>query len=284
MTDEQNETTPRWQPDMWQFEALYAAPPQLDGETLRAALEEHLGEVHLISKGADSKTLMFALHDYCVDYSDKQSVPSQIAILRADTPFDPSEYDDAIQQTWDWPEKQEAIAQSKHCILVTEVMGRGLEVEDRLEILQAVMHVIIENGGVTAISQSNARCLLNPQTYIQHHADGYVYYGVINVRFFNISNHEGDMLMDSVGGSVFGVPDVQCHFRGLDPSDISRFVFNSAVYLIQNGDVIEDGHTLAGIEQGSKWRCQHEDALVAPERVVLDANPGAPYAAGNRDS
>ena len=173
MTDEQNETTPRWQPDMWQFEALYAAPPQLDGETLRAALEEHLGEVHLISKGTDSKTLMFALHDYCVDYSDKQSVPSQIAILRADTPFDPSEFDDAIQQTWDWPEKQEAIAQSRHCILVTEFMGRGLEVEDRLEILQAVMHVIIENGGVSAVSQSNARCRRRPPPSLPPPADNY---------------------------------------------------------------------------------------------------------------
>ncbi|QIL81102.1 DUF4261 domain-containing protein [Diaphorobacter sp. HDW4A] len=282
MTEELTETSPRNPPDMWQFEALYAAPPQLDGETLRAALEEYLGEVQLISRGSDGKALMFALLDYCVDYSDKKSMPSQIAILHADKPLDTAEYAEAIQQTWDWPEKEEAIAQSTHCVLVTEFMGRGLEVEDRLEILQAIMHVIIENGGVTAISQSNARCLLNPETYVQNHADGYAYYGVLNVRFFNISNHEGDMLMDSVGASVFGVPDLQCHFRQLDPSEVSRFVFNSAVYLIQNGDVIEDGHTLAGIEKGSKWRCQHEDALVAPERLVLDANPGAPYAVGNR--
>ena len=269
-------------PDMWAFEALYAQPPQLDGETLRAALAKRLGTVDLISAAADSDTIMLALRDYAVDYGDKKEVPSEIAIFRAEQPCDTNDYLDALQQTWDWPEKEAALAQCRHCVLVSEFMGRGLDTEDRLEILQAVMHVMIENGGVTAISQSNAVCLINPQRYVQTHADGYIYYGVLNVRFFNISNHPGDMLMDTLGAAAFGVPDVQLHFKALEPAQVTPFLFNTGVYLIQNGDAIQDGHTLTGVDGRSKWPCQHEEALIGPERLVLDVNPGAGFAAGQR--
>ena len=280
MTHNDNEQSePRMAPDMWSFEALYAQAPQLDGERLRAALAERLGDVELLM---DGETILLALHDYTVDYSDKKGVPSEIAILHADKPCTPSDYTEALQQTWDWPEKESALAQCRHCVLVSEFMGRGLETEERLEILQAVMHVLIENGGVTAISQSNAACLINPARYIEAHAEGFIYYGVLNVRFFSISNRPGEMLMDTLGGAAFGVPDVQCHFLQLDPAAVSPYLFNAGVYLVQNGDVIEDGHTLPSIDGQSKWSCQHEDALVPPERLVLDVNPGVGLAAGNR--
>lgn len=260
----------RMAPDMWAFEALYAQPAMLDGETLRAALAERLGSVDLV---ADGDTILLALRDYCVDYSDKKGVPSEIAIIRAGEAMDATDYASALEQTWDWPEKESALAQCQHCVLVSEFMGRGLPVPERLEILQAIMHVLIENGGVTAISQTNAGCLLNPQRYLQAHADGFIYYGVVNVRFFNISNRPGEMLMDSLGGATFGVPDVQLLFSEMDPAEVSRFVFNTSVYLVEHGDVIADGHTVAGIDGQSKWACKHLDALVEPERLVVDIDP-----------
>ncbi|MEG0974098.1 MAG: DUF4261 domain-containing protein [Comamonas sp.] len=266
-------------PDMWSFEALYATQPVLDGEVIRAALAERLGDVELLMEG---DVILLALHDYTVDYGDKKDVPSEIAIMLANQPCNPSEYTEALTQTWDWPEKEAALAQCQHSVLVSEFMGRGLETEERLEVIQAVMHVMIENGGITAISQTNAGCLIKPERYISMHAEGSVYYGVLNVRFFNISNHPGEMLMDSLGLATFGLPDVQCHFKALNPPEVSRFLFNTAAYLIQNGDVIQDGHTLPSIDGQGKWPCQHEEALIPPERMVLDVNPGLGLAAGNR--
>ena len=55
MTHNDNEQSePRMAPDMWSFEALYAQPPQLDGERLRAALAERLGDVELLMDGEHS--------------------------------------------------------------------------------------------------------------------------------------------------------------------------------------------------------------------------------------
>ena len=70
--------------------------------------------------------------------------------------------------------------------------------------------------------------------------------------------------MDTRGLSEIGLQDLQCHFRNLDPNNVSRVLFNTAVYLFDNGPVIESGNTVAGVEEGSKWECQFENALVAP--------------------
>jgi hypothetical protein len=53
--------------------------------------------------------------------------------------------------------------------------------------------------------------------------------------------------------------------------------------IFDQGDVIEDGHTVEGFPPGSRWRCRHEKALIVPTREVLDVNPGVPFAAGNRN-
>ena len=59
-------------------------------------------------------------------------------------------------------------------------------------------------------------------------------------------------------------------------------LYNTAIYLLEHGDIIADGHTLTG-SNGEPWHCRHEDSLLEPSRLVLDICPNAPYAAGNRD-
>jgi hypothetical protein len=91
------------------------------------------------------------------------------------------------------------------------------------------------------------------------------------------------MVMDSLGLAALGLPDLQCHFRGLDCNAIAGLLHNLGIYLFENGDVIEDGHTIDGIAANQRWRCQHEMSLIGPERAVLDIDPGQPFAAGNRN-
>jgi len=90
------------------------------------------------------------------------------------------------------------------------------------------------------------------------------------------------MLMDTRGLQELGLHDLQCHFRGLDPNAVASVLFNTAVYIFENGPVIASGNTIAGIEPESKWRCHFENALVKPARELLDLNPGPPFAAGKR--
>jgi hypothetical protein len=99
---------------------------------------------------------------------------------------------------------------------------------------------------------------------------------------FNIEHSAADLLMDTRGLSPFGLPDLQCHFRGLEPRDVARVLYTTAFYLFESGDVIKDHHTVAGVGPASKWTCQHQQSLAKPDRVVIDLNPRSPFAAGNR--
>ena len=121
----------------------------------------------------------------------------------------------------------------------------------------------------------------HPQSWLDA-GDEQPYYGLINVRYYTISNHPGDSIMDTRGLSVFGVPDLQCHYRDLEPDAVKQLLYNTAIYLLEHGDIIADGHTLTG-SNGEPWHCRHEDSLLEPSRLVLDICPNAPYAAGNRD-
>jgi hypothetical protein len=88
--------------------------------------------------------------------------------------------------------------------------------------------------------------------------------------------------MDTRGLAELGLPDVQMHFRNLPPGKVAGFLYGAAEYILANGDCIADGNTIAGIEPGQKWKCQHEMSLWNPKRIVIDVNPGIGVACGSR--
>ena len=72
------------------------------------------------------------------------------------------------------------------------------------------------------------------------------------------------------------------HYQGLDPNQVAHLLHSLAMYLLDNGDVIEPGHTIPGTAPDSAWECTFEEALVDPKREVLDLNPGPVHAGGDR--
>jgi hypothetical protein len=99
----------------------------------------------------------------------------------------------------------------------------------------------------------------------------------VNARLFTLNDRDGEMVMDTLGLTAVGLPDVQVHFQSLDPGTVAGWLLNVAKYLLAHGDVIEDGHTIEGMPKDARWRCRRETSLVAPERVVVNAEPSAPY-------
>ena len=106
--------------------------------------------------------------------------------------------------------------------------------------------------------------------------------GLVNVRLFRIENDPGVCVMDTLGLHALGLPDFQLHFRDLEPSALAAHLYNLAAYAFEAEEPIESGHTVSGPDGDERWRVQLEDALLEPARVVLDIDPGAPYAAGDR--
>ena len=265
-------------------ELLFRQPPELDFQAIRARAEQLTGSpVELPRSDKASKAILFFHPEYVQQYADNKRAAPQTALLRADKPTDPAKYIDEVQQSWLCREAAELIEGTNHGLLITEMLTRSLLPSLRVRLFHGVLQAVLEQCEPAAVVCTNSQQILPPQVYL----DGVESLpierpGTLNVRFYNISNTPGTMLMDTRGMQEIGLVDLQCHFRDLDPQQVASKLYSTALYLFEDGNEIEAGDTLEGIEPGTKWMCRYEDSLWAPERPVLDLNPGEPYAAGNR--
>lgn len=267
-------------------ELLCAERPAIDKRVLLGSLQRHCPAILPLDDHADSGPLAFIHPDHQVRYADG-SVPAQVFVAVADGSLDPGMLEEALQQSWGFPEARARVASGRATVLVSDLMASGLPYRTRLALFQRALAGVLEVVSAQAIRWSRAQQVIDPQAYLAALAEKAapnLEAGAVNVRFFNLQDTNGEMLMDSLGLAALGLCDVQCHFRDLEPGAVAGLLYGIAGYLFEKGDVIEDGHTVQGLNSGAKWRCQHERSLVPPDRMVLDVDPGPPHAAGGRRS
>lgn len=269
---------------MQMAELHYTTTPSYDAANIAARAEEllHSG-IESPQSDSGSGTLLFFHKNHSVQYKDS-AAPPQTAILATNKSTDPAAYTDRIQQSWSCDDAAERISASKYSRLVTEMMARGLEPPERIRLFHGVLQAFVEITHPHAIAFGHSQQIVAADAYLESCSmDPIQRLGSLNVRFFNISNSDAnDMIMDTRGLDEIGLHDLQCHFRDLDPNDVSELLFNIGLYIFENGSVIESGQTVAGTEPESKWICQFEESLLEPKRELLDLNPGSPFAAGGR--
>lgn len=182
-----------------------------------------------------------------------------------------------ISQTWDWPGAEEALAPARASVLVVEMYGGAYTARDRAAALVGVVRALAVATRPVALSWPTSQRVSDPG---EPAADGLG--GLLNVRLFSVSDDEDELVMDTRGLAPFGLPDLQVHFRDLEPGRLGALLYATAGYLLEEGDVLGEGHTISGIEADDRWTCHHEDSLIGPPRRVVDIDPGDPYAAGKR--
>jgi hypothetical protein len=267
----------------YMVELLYTERPQIDRERLLDELRRRCGNVERLT--SHEELYLYAFPDHLAHYTDG-SVPAQIFLAFPEERKEPMNLDDALQQSWGWEGAHAAAAACQTSVLLTDMMARGLDYKTRLELFHNALESVLAVAPCQAIHWAPAQHLVDPQAYLEarRSPDAHPLQHAVNVRFFHISNGQpGEMLMDTMGLATLGLPDLQCHFLELEPGEVARVLYNTAAYIYDNGDIVEDGHTIQGIRSDDRWLCRHELALVGPDREVLDVNPGMTHAAGSRE-
>jgi hypothetical protein len=259
---------------------------QFSKRQLFDSLKKRCSAVEPLDGNLDSELFAFVHPDHLIEYSDGR-IPAQTFIAVADRAPDMERLSPAIEQSWNFSGAREQVQRCTTSVLVSDLMAGGLEYKIRLALFQKVLTSVLEVIPCQAIHWHPSQQIIRPSNYLTTIASGnYPNFeaGALNVRLFQIINEgsQEDVLMDTLGLAVLGLPDLQCHFRDLDEDAVAEMLYNTGLYLFENGDVIKDGHTVAGIYPDDKWLCQHENSLTDPERVVLDINPGYPFTARNR--
>jgi len=268
---------------MQMVELLFRHRPTWDCAAVKARAQEILRSELDSSDPRDADKAFSIFHkDHPVKYTNGE-VPAQTAILATDQSPKPEDYKHDIEQSWRCRGALELLRGCIETRMVTEMMARPLTPRDRVSIFHGVLRAMIEVTSPAALVFKHSQQVIEPSDYLAaRDQDPILRPGSLNVRFFNISNSDGDMVMDTRGLEDVGLHDLQCHFRELNPTEVARVLFNTGVYIFEKGPIIESGQTVEGIEPGSKWRCQFENSLLDPKRELMDLNPGEPYAAGKR--
>lgn len=264
-------------------ELHFRSTPICDYAAVKARAQEILESDLDSSKPTEADKAFLIVHkQHPVEYADAE-IPAQTVILATDQPPQLEAYRQEIQQSWRCQGAEELLRGCKETRLVTEMMAQPLPPQVRISLFHGVLRALIEVTAPDALVFKHSQQVVAPADYLAACSEDPIFRpGSLNVRFFNISNSAGDMVMDTRGLEELGLHDLQCHFRDLDPTEVARVLYNTAVYIFDKGPVIESGQTVAGIQPGSKWRCQFENSLLEPKREVLDLNPGKPYAAAKR--
>jgi hypothetical protein len=253
-------------------ELLSASPIDLDLDAIAARASERAN-----ARTEVATSLGIAFPDIRIQFADAE-LPFTVSLLGMGSP--PHRGDDwiegALQQTWAWDRDRarEAVRRVTDAVLVTDMMAGPLDHRFRLPAYQAVLAAAVEAVHPDALHWMKSECLVEPDAYLANvEKDPLAFESAVNVRFVTIEDEPGQALMDTVGLAPFLIPDVQMHFSTLEPGWVACKLLNVARYLFENGDVIEDGHSVSGRTDDEKWPCRHEDPLLGPPRVVLDIDP-----------
>jgi hypothetical protein len=197
--------------------------------------------------------------------------------MLAVSPADIGDLGPSLNQSWDWPLARDVASRARHALVVHDMVTLGLERKARLDVYDRFLRVVLQATRPLAMHWLASERVVDPEAYLETR-DGVerLAKGYVNVRLFRVEGRSpGECVMDTLGLASFALPDLQCHYAGLDPRAVAGVLFNYAGYVFDNGDVLQDDNTVEGAVPGSKWRCRHETALVGPERMVVDLHPGA---------
>jgi hypothetical protein len=256
----------------YNVELLFENSPEINVDSALNELEKSLGKI--VHKKISHQHLFF-LVDHQINYEDGQA-PSQLLLIHSDPDKDDAPLTEEIQQSWQTPNASEIVERSKYKVLLTDLMSAALDIKERHDILYNAISSFVKHSNCLGVANKQSQQIISSDA-INNSNDPLL--GFVNIRLFNAG--EKGFVMDSMGLAALGMYDVQCHFFKLDPNEVSSLLYNITYYIFYDEPQFENGHTVSGIN-GEKWNVQFERALIAPNRDVLDINPGTGYAAGNR--
>lgn len=241
---------------------LLPAPVTLDAQRLLQTVREVEPDASL----RDGEPL-------CVQLEPGAGASATLTAL--DRVSEPEQVEAALNQTWDWPNARESVQHAQAELVIRDAAAHALGRRRRLRFVHALLRAAFEQTPVLALHWMPSQRIVHPEAYRESVGHGAPAGDTaINVRLFRIPDGKpGEMLMDTLGLAALGLPDLQCHFTGLNPGDVAPLLFAYAEYLFDKGDVLNDDSMVRGIHDQQEWVVHREESLAPPARDVVDIRP-----------
>jgi hypothetical protein len=260
----------------YELRLLYFEEPLVDRESWAEAFGRWLPEHQLESGEAGTP---FRLH----------SAAGELIEIGGPSGVDAAEVEAAAEQSWNWREGRQTGPRCRYALTIVDHTSAFGDYRRRADLLRRALCASLEAGRPDAVLSVPTGQLLEPRDLLDALSSDPrdPLYGFVNIRYYKVEGHEegidaefDETVMDTMGLGALGLPDLQMHYKHLDPSLVAQLLYETAHYLWENGPVIDTGHKIEGITPGQEFICRLEGSVAEPYRLVVDIDPGKPYAAG----
>ncbi|MWC31263.1 DUF4261 domain-containing protein [Paenibacillus sp. MMS18-CY102] len=256
----------------YSVELLFEEVPIFDIDEITKDLFRNYGISNVVNN-ENKELVIFTFTEYQAEVQEGMVLNVQYILNRKYSKIDHEKIAPSLQQTWDFEKANETVRRAKYSCLLSDVFASQLDYRSRCELFNIVLLTILKHTNCIAVNWILSQKISDPKSFISRIEKGEYLNGALNVRLFKLEQANGEMVMDTVGLSGFGLPDIQCHFNNITASEIASLLYGYGNYIFENGDIFEDGDSVEGTRVNEKWICQHERSLIPPRRVVLNIIP-----------
>jgi hypothetical protein len=236
-----------------------------------------------------SQSWMFFLPEFSIEFDDGKEVPYTLMLLGFSENKEVRGNEMERSQFWRTPNGMDLLNSCPWQVFVGDFMSSTHPAPLRAKVLTDWLEIALDLfPACKGVWFESSRNVMTVETLRDnpHTGKHRIFHGAVNFRFFRVDNTE-EVVIDSLGLHMLGIPDVQFHFRGLDPSLVVNLAYDIANYQLENEVLIKNNETISGFDaEGNyderfRWKCRYETSLIEPKRRVLDVNVGE-FAAGIR--
>lgn len=201
----------------------------------------------------------------------------------ARAPFDHTTVSDFVRgQMWNVKDANGLLSRCTHAVRLADDNALQMEYKQRGKMLTELVEAgLAMYPDCVAVFVPASGRLVTAEQVRENPARGgdRFLYLCVNTRLFSISGASSDMMIDTVGLYLLGLPDVQYHFHTLNPNKVMKHAYSVASLLYAVGAVMKSGETIDGMDDYGvtkeiRWPFQYEHALIEPPRTVMAITPG----------
>jgi hypothetical protein len=251
----------------YRIDLLYAQPPLIDA----ARLVTHLQAQGIAAADPEAGRRAGALSVRYPGLPGPQPGRApRTLIARQEEPLPFDRLRPALQQTRDWPAVAGVLATHHGALVLTDFLTEALAYQQRLALMQGLLAAVIDQAPPLAIHWQPSGRIVPPAAYLAAQRAGDRLFPAVHVRHFAVAEPTvQEMVSDTLGLAAFGLPDLQCHYRGQPAAQVEQVFMRTAAALFERGDFLATADTVAGFDPNQPWPCQRGLALIGPVREAI---------------
>lgn len=242
--------------------------PLKSKEEIQQVLSKHLGEIDIVYYSEENIRI-------CpLEYQTNNNQPLLIWDKSITSNLKNLQYA-LVSQMWRTKDAKAIFDETNYQTIVydafTDEMERHARITMWTHFANAMLELYSEVLGVyfdSSLNVFDSKQIINSQFPLFEHFQFFM----TNIRVL-AANDSGGMIVDTIGASIMGYPDVQCCFHSLQPNQVINKVFDVLYGIINEPDYLKDKETL-DLNDEITWTFQYQEAIIHPERAVVEIYPG----------